>query len=68
LEPEAYAVLAALSRGATLATACERALKGRPEPASGWTSKVREWFANWMELGWFARQRSLDQTSPTGGK
>lgn len=49
LEPAAFQVLHALSRGRSLGQAIARAGRGvTPEQVQGW-------FATWMELGWFAR-------------
>jgi hypothetical protein len=55
LEPEAYAVLIALSKGRTLAAACAAALR-EADPAIDWASRVREWFQTWQSLGWFCRR------------
>ncbi len=51
---EAFALLHTLRAGKTLAAACDAAFVGKafaPEEAAG---LIREWFADWMELGWFA--------------
>ncbi|MFZ4765355.1 MAG: putative DNA-binding domain-containing protein [Roseimicrobium sp.] len=53
--PEAFALLTHLRQGATVDTACAEAFTGSaysPEEAAG---LIREWFAEWMELGWFAQ-------------
>lgn len=57
LEPEAYAIVCALRDGATVMSACEKALR-RADPQVDWASKVREWFSNWAQLGWFSRRKS----------
>jgi hypothetical protein len=53
LEPEAYALLTALRKGATLQTACARAFR-RASPLVDWPKKLQEWFQNWSALGWFS--------------
>jgi hypothetical protein len=50
LEPEAFAVLAALRDGASLADACAAV----PEALA---DRVREWFATWTTMGWFCRRK-----------
>jgi len=47
LEPEAFRILGALARGATLARAVAAGGRGAT-PA-----KVKGWFTTWMALGWF---------------
>lgn len=50
VEARAFKVLEALAAGRTLAQAVAASGRGvRPE-------QVREWFATWMELGWFCRR------------
>lgn len=51
LERSAFAVLEALAAGRTLAQAVAAA-GSRATP-----DQIREWFATWMELGWFCRSR-----------
>ncbi len=55
LEPEAFAIVKALRDGATVTAACERALR-RADPSTDWAEKVRAWFSNWAQLGWFCRR------------
>jgi hypothetical protein len=55
LEPEAFAIVRALRDGATVTAACEKALR-RADPAIDWAAKVRDWFSNWAQLGWFCRR------------
>ena len=51
LEPAAFRVLAALRDGRTLTQAIGAAGKNvKPE-------QMQRWFATWMELGWFCRQK-----------
>jgi len=55
LEPEAFRVLAALQRGATLGAACSRVAS----PSAGGAaiaSRLKEWFSSWSALGWFYRK------------
>jgi len=55
LDPEAYRLLLALRDGATLEDACGLAFaesKERPEQSA---ARLQEWFARWMEFGWFCR-------------
>jgi len=52
LEPEAYAICAALQKGLTLQDACERAFRRRKiDPDFG--SKLQTWFTQWASFGWF---------------
>lgn len=58
LTAEAFDLLRALRSGKTLAAACDVAFVGKaftPEEAA---SLIREWFADWMELGWFAASKA----------
>jgi hypothetical protein len=51
LEAPAFKMLTAIAAGQTLAQAVAAAGRGvKPE-------QVREWFATWMELGWFCKKR-----------
>lgn len=54
----AHAALLALSRGATIARACERAFP-HVRPGDDFAVQVQEWFAAWMALGWLVRADSL---------
>ncbi len=50
VDPAAFQILEALAAGRTLARAVAAAGRGvQPE-------QVREWFATWMELGWFCKR------------
>jgi hypothetical protein len=52
LEPEAYAICAALKKGLPLQTACERAFRRKKgDPHFGAT--LQTWFAQWAAFGWF---------------
>ncbi len=55
LDPEAYAILAALRDGRTLTAACAAALR-EADPAIDWASRIQEWFQSWQSLGWFCRR------------
>lgn len=55
LEPEAYVIVCALRDGATVEAACAKALR-RADPSIDWALKVRAWFSNWAQLGWFCRR------------
>ena len=52
LEPEAYLICAALQKGLSLQTACERALRRRKTDAD-FGSTLQGWFAQWAAFGWF---------------
>jgi hypothetical protein len=55
LDPEAYRLLLAMRAGATLDEACGTAFagsKGLPEQSA---ARIQEWFARWMEFGWFCQ-------------
>ncbi len=53
--PEAFRLLTNLREGLTLEAACGKAFKGRTFSPDQAASLIREWFSDWMELGWFAR-------------
>jgi hypothetical protein len=55
LEPEAYAILAALRDGRTLTAACTAALRDA-DPAIDWAGRIQQWFQSWQSLGWFCRR------------
>jgi hypothetical protein len=55
LEPEAFAILGALSRGKTVEEACVQALSGAILTDMDWSAKIKAWFKNWTALGWFCR-------------
>jgi hypothetical protein len=65
LDPEAFAILAALRDGKTLSAACASALRDA-DPALDWASTVRDWFKTWQSLGWFSRRapRRSSRASP----
>jgi hypothetical protein len=54
IEPEAYAIAAALQKGLPLQAACERAFRRKKmDPNFGTT--LQGWFAQWAAFGWFCR-------------
>ena len=56
LEPEAFHLLCALRDGATLDAACALAFAQSKELPEQSAAKLQEWFARWMEFGWFCRR------------
>ncbi len=59
LEPQEYTLLSRLRDGATLAKACDAAVKGA-NPDIDWSSRIRHWFKTWTELGWFCPRAARD--------
>jgi hypothetical protein len=55
LDPEAYRLLVALREGASLEDACATAFAGSKELPEQSAARIQEWFARWMEFGWFCR-------------
>ncbi|MDR3401918.1 MAG: DNA-binding domain-containing protein [Chthoniobacter sp.] len=55
LDPEAYRLLLALRAGATLDEACATAFAGSKEWPEQSAARIQEWFARWMEFGWFCK-------------
>jgi hypothetical protein len=55
LDPEAFAILSALSRGATVEDASAEAVTASGRTNIDWPAKIKEWFDNWSALGWFYR-------------
>ncbi|MBV8901329.1 MAG: putative DNA-binding domain-containing protein [Verrucomicrobia bacterium] len=57
LEPEAFAILNALSRGETVEAACVMAIEASDRAEeTDWPARLREWFNQWSTLGWFCRR------------
>jgi len=52
LERDEFHTLAAIERGLPLGEALEAGFENSPMPAARRPRLVREWFANWAELGW----------------
>ncbi|HVZ63820.1 MAG TPA: DNA-binding domain-containing protein [Lacunisphaera sp.] len=55
LEPAAFRILVALRGGATLEQALATGLPRSKKAQAAWAGKVRDWFQNWMQLGWLCR-------------
>ncbi len=55
IDPAAYRLLRGLQRNMPLEDAMESAFARSTIPADLWPSLIKNWFANWMELGWFTR-------------
>ena len=55
LDPEAHRLLSALHEGATLEAACATAFTASKEPPERSAARIQEWFARWMEFGWFCK-------------
>ena len=55
LDPEAFAILTALGRGATVEDACAEAVTASDRANIDWAAQIKEWFDNWSALGWFCR-------------
>jgi len=55
LDPEAFAILTALGRGATVEDACAEAVTASDRANIDWAAQIKEWFDNWSALAWFCR-------------
>ena len=55
LDPEAFAILSALNRGAAVEDACADAVNASVRTDIDWSVQIKEWFDNWSALGWFCR-------------
>ena len=57
LEEPAFALLEHLQRGLTAQEAMGRALPPffSADPTRNWLEQIKQWFANWAELGWLCR-------------
>jgi hypothetical protein len=55
LDPEAFAILTALGRGAAVEVACAEAVTASDRANIDWAAQIKEWFDNWSALGWFCR-------------
>jgi len=63
LQPQEYILLANLRNGATLAKACDLAVRGA-DATIDWSTRIQQWFQLWTEMGWFCRvQRTTGNTS-----
>ena len=52
---EAFAILAGLRDGATIAEAVSGAIESSKRKATNWPVVIQDWFAGWMNMGWFCR-------------
>ena len=57
LEPEEYQILTAISRGETVAAACEAAISQSAKTDLNWTDTIKNCFDTWTALGWFSLSR-----------
>lgn len=57
LDPEAFAILQAIARGATVEKACEGALGKSKRTDADWSRRLQQWFHDWSVLGWFCRRK-----------
>lgn len=55
LEPEAFAMLAALRDGQTLEAAVGVVMESNED--RDWSAEVQKWFANFTSMGWFCRRK-----------
>ena len=55
LDPEAFVILTALGRGATVEGACAETVTASDRANNDWAAQIKEWFDNWSALGWFCR-------------
>jgi hypothetical protein len=62
LDPEAYAILTALSRGETVEDACADAVPESSQTKIDWADQIQRWFDDWSVLGWFCRPPSLPRS------
>lgn len=63
LEPEAYALLAALRDGKSISAAAAAAFRRSAIPIAERAETVREWFELWSALGWFCRPSARRATA-----
>ena len=56
LEKEAFAILTALRRGATVEDACVEAVTESGRTTIDWSAQIKDWFEAWSGLGWFCRK------------
>ena len=57
IEPEEFAMLAALRQGKKLGKALDAAFRNSAIPVEQRAGAVQQWFQNWATLGWFCRPR-----------
>ena len=63
IQPEEFAILSALRKGATLSKAIGAAFRRSAIPPADRAASVQRWFHNWAALGWFCSQQSADAQS-----
>ena len=56
LEREAFAILAAISRGITVEDACSEVVTASERTKIDWPAQIKKWFENWAALGWLCRR------------
>src|SRR5947209_5200954 len=57
VEAEGFALLGALREGQPLSQAIESSVSWSKQPVERITAQLRDWFANWASLGWFAKSQ-----------
>jgi len=57
LDREAFVLLDAMGKGATVGRACSEAMKGA-SPQTDWAAQIKTWFTTWSALGWFCHWNS----------
>jgi hypothetical protein len=55
LEPEAWRILSAIARGASLEEACAAGFTGDAAAVGEGMAKVQGWFADWASFGWLTK-------------
>lgn len=56
LEPAGYKILTAIRDGRTLQQALAAGIPTSRRPQVDWSVTIRDWFQNWMQLGWFCKR------------
>jgi hypothetical protein len=55
LGEQEFVLLSGLRDGATLARACDLAVRG-VDPRMDWSGQIHEWFQTWTRMGWFCKR------------
>jgi hypothetical protein len=55
IAPDALAILSSLRAGKTIAEAVSQAIESSQSPTTDWPMVIQDWFATWMNFGWFCR-------------
>jgi hypothetical protein len=63
LQPQEYILLSNLRDGATLAKACDLAVRGA-DATIDWSTRIQQWFKLWTEMGWFCRPTKVTKGQP----